>query len=288
MTSPDYLGQICDIAVMAELCHRHDTLLLVDNAHGAYLRFLPRSRHPMDLGADLSCDSAHKTFPVLTGGAYLHLSDRLPEKLRQQGKNALALFGSTSPSYLILQSLDLANAYLADYPERLSAFLPRVEALKSRLLAHGYVLAEEEPMKLTVETGRYGYNGRDYAALLQKRNIVCEFADQDYVVMMLTPEIGEAGLAQLEAAMLSIEKRVEITSCPPGFCQLKKAMSIRQAAMSPCETVSVEDSVGRILAAASVGCPPAVPIVVCGEIMDENAVRCFRYYGIETVTVVEE
>ena len=58
--------------------------------------------------------------------------------------------------------------------------------------------------------------------------------------------------------------------------------------MSPCETVAVEDSVGRVLAAASVGCPPAVPIVVCGEVIDENAVRCFRYYGIETVTVVEE
>ena len=288
VTSPDYLGQVCDIAALADLCHRYDTLLLVDNAHGAYLRFLPQSKHPMDLGADLCCDSAHKTFPVLTGGAYLHLSERLPEKLRQQGKNALALFGSTSPSYLILQSLDLANAYLADYRERLAAFLPSVEALKNRLLVHGYVLAEEEPLKLTVETGRYGYSGRDYAEILQDANIICEFADQDYVVMMLTPEIGEAGLAQLEAVMLSMEKRPEMTSCPPVFCRLKKAVSIRQAAMSPCETVAVEDSVGRILATASVGCPPAVPIVVCGEIIDENAVQCFRYYGIETVTVVEE
>ena len=139
-----------------------------------------------------------------------------------------------------------------------------------------------------METGRYGYSGKDYAALLQNKNIVCEFADKDYVVMMLTPEIGEVGLAQLESAMLSIEKKEEMISCPPAFRRLKKAMSVRQAAMSPCETIAVENSVGRVLAAASVGCPPAVPIVVCGEIIDENAVRCFRYYEIETVTVVEE
>ena len=68
ITSPDYLGNVADIQGLAEVCHRYGTYLLVDNAHGAYLHFL--DRHPMDLGADLCCDSAHKTLPVLTGGAY--------------------------------------------------------------------------------------------------------------------------------------------------------------------------------------------------------------------------
>ena len=71
----------------------------------------------MDLGADLCCSSAHKTLPVLTGGAYLHLSRKLDELVGAQVKNALMLFGSTSPSYLILQSLDAANAYLRQYPQ---------------------------------------------------------------------------------------------------------------------------------------------------------------------------
>ena len=74
LTSPDYLGNMADVAALAQVCHRHGALLLVDDAHGAYLRFLESSLHPMDLGADMCCDSAHKTLPVLTGGAYLHIS----------------------------------------------------------------------------------------------------------------------------------------------------------------------------------------------------------------------
>ena len=81
LTSPDYLGNMVDIKNVAEVCHRHGSLLLVDNAHGAYLKFLPESRHPMDLGADLCCDSAHKTLPVLTGGAYLHIAHSAPAQL---------------------------------------------------------------------------------------------------------------------------------------------------------------------------------------------------------------
>ena len=78
LTSPDYLGGMAQIPALAQVCHQHGTLLLVDNAHGAYLRFLQPSLHPLDLGADLCCDSAHKTLPVLTGGAYLHLSPTAP------------------------------------------------------------------------------------------------------------------------------------------------------------------------------------------------------------------
>ena len=114
LTSPDYLGNIADIRAAAAFCHAHDMLLLVDNAHGAYLHFLPESLHPAALGADLCCDSAHKTLPVLTGGAYLHIHEDVPEICSRYAKNAMALFGSTSPSWLILASLDLCNAYLCD------------------------------------------------------------------------------------------------------------------------------------------------------------------------------
>ena len=114
LTSPDYLGFVQDVAGLSAVCHAHGLPLLVDNAHGAYLHFLKEgSRHPIQLGADLCCDSAHKTLPVLTGGAYLHLGPSVQAD-EAAVRNALALFGSTSPSYLILQSLDAANAVLAD------------------------------------------------------------------------------------------------------------------------------------------------------------------------------
>ena len=147
LTSPDYLGNRADIGALAQVCHARGALLLVDNAHGAYLRFLPENEHPLALGADICCDSAHKTLPVLTGGAYLHLSPALPAWLTAQAEGAMALFATTSPSYLILQSLDRANADLAgDYPARLAAFLPRLAAVKARLAEMGYPLVGDEPM----------------------------------------------------------------------------------------------------------------------------------------------
>jgi len=158
LTSPDYLGTVSDISALAEICHRHDVLLLVDNAHGAYLKFLKESMHPIDLGADMCCDSAHKTLPVLTGGAYLHISGKL-ENLCRQAKNALAMFGSTSPSYLILQSLDAANTYLAKCRQIFTDYIPMVDSLKKRLSAHGFELHANEPMKLTVAAKSYGYTG---------------------------------------------------------------------------------------------------------------------------------
>ena len=101
LTSPDYLGNIADVSAIAEICHRYNVLLLVDCAHGAYLKFLENSLYPTDLGADMCCSSAHKTLPVLTGGAYLHLAKSIDADPLAAAKDALALFGSTSPSYLI-------------------------------------------------------------------------------------------------------------------------------------------------------------------------------------------
>ena len=287
LTSPDYLGNVADVAALAEVCHRHDCLLLVDNAHGAYLRFLQPSRHPIDLGADICCDSAHKTLPVLTGGAYLHIAKGAPRVFREQAKNALMLFGSTSPSYLILQSLDAANAYLADgYAQKLEAFAAKLQRLKDKLTAHGYTLQGNEPLKLTVSAKDYGYTGRQLADILLEQQVVCEFSDPDFLVLMLTPETGEEGLKRLEAALLCIPRKPAIAEKPPVFHSCTAAMPIREAVLSPCETVPVEKSIGRVLAAASIGCPPAVPIVVCGERIDEAAAACFSYYGVKTCTVV--
>lgn len=289
LTSPDYLGNTAEVEALAQVCHRHETLLLVDCAHGAYLRFLPESRHPMDLGADLCCASAHKTLPVLTGGAYLHLSRRLPDSFSRQAKSALALFGSTSPSYLILQSLDRANPYLSQaYPERLAAFLPQVQKLKDRLAACGYCLQGDEPLKLTLIPKSYGYTGSALAELLFKQGIVSEFSDPDFLVLMLTPETGDSGLAQLEAALAAIPRRAPIAECPPQFRAPRRLLSLREAALSPAEVIPASESVGRVLAAASVGCPPAVPIVVCGEEIDPAALSCFAYYGIKACTVVAQ
>jgi arginine/lysine/ornithine decarboxylase len=288
LTSPDYLGNTSDIKGIADLCHSKGILLIVDNAHGAYLNFLPTSRHPIALGTDICCDSAHKTLPALTGAAYLHISPSAPELFCKMAKSAMALFGSTSPSYLILQSLDRTNAYIGDgYREKLSSFASEVSILKAELEKAGYVFIGDEAIKLTFAAKKYGYTGYEMALYLEDLGIIPEFADPDHLVLMLTPENGEKALARLKDALLRLPKKCAITTAPPSFSLPRAVLSPREAVLSPSETVEVENALGRTLAAITVGCPPAVPIVVSGEVIDSDAIECFKYYGISTCSVIK-
>ena len=322
LTCPDYLGNLPDLKPLAEICHAHGALLLVDNAHGAYLRFLKPSRHPMDLGADLCCDSAHKTLPVLTGGAYLHVKDGLvaasSARHGQPGahcaplqcgiRDALALFGSTSPSYLILQSLDLANPFLERLPALLERLIPKLEALKRELTAAGCRLYGQEPLKLTLDLRETGRRGTDLAAALEQEGVYCEFADPDFVVFMLTPHTTDEELERLRCALVAFAETSERRDKPPlstpkaaigegdrpqgrwrGYGSPPEPVcSIRTAMLSPCERIPAEQSLGRILARPGVSCPPAVPILMPGERIDEGDLDAFRYYGIETCDVLME
>ncbi len=286
LTTPDYLGNIADIEDLSKVCHKYGILLVADNAHGAYLKFLEKSQHPMDLGADLCCDSAHKTLPVITGGAYLHISDNISDFSSKDVKNALAMFGSTSPSYLILQSLDFCNIYLENHKEALRSFLLLIKKMKTRLEEKGFVFYGNEPMKLTLCAKNYGYTGTELADILSESNIFCEFADPDYLVLMPTPETTEAELKKVESVLSSIQKKEPQKATPPQFTKAQKVISIREAALSPSETLPISDCEGRILSTVTVGCPPAVPIIVCGERITKDVLNCFKYYGIKECSVV--
>lgn len=289
VTSPDYLGHTVDIVALSEVAHRHGALLLADNAHGAYMRFLSPARHPITLGADLCCDSAHKTLPALTGAAYLHIAKSAPKFFEDCAESAFSLFASTSPSYLVLQSLDALNAYLSEgYAEKLVEFLPYVEEMKKTLATQGYTLVGDEPLKLTLAPKSYGYMGHALAALLQERSMTVEFADPDYTVMMLTPELGTRALTQLEYILSSVPKKTPILSFQPSLPRPEKVMSVREALLLPSETVSTDQACGRVLADAAVSCPPAVPIAICGERLNKEAVRVLEYYGIRKCRVLCE
>ena len=333
LTCPDYLGFLPTLRPLAERCHAHGALLLVDNAHGAYLRFLRPSRHPIDLGADLCCDSAHKTLPVLTGGAYLHVAERLIRDAGRQTRplrygdirEALALFGSSSPSYLVLQSLDLANPCLEALPERLADFLPKVDALKTRLRAAGWTTVGDEPLKLTLQlcpnaapvetdiacppSSRFS-SGTALAAALAQAGIYCEFFDADYLVCMLSPENSEEELRRLEAVLADVDAAAvgkprpgnacpcvsgapkPLARCGRAACAPANASgpvrvcSLREAMLAPAVSVPAAESLGRILARPGVSCPPAVPILMPGERIDAAAVAAFAKYGVETLSVL--
>lgn len=284
LTSPDYLGGMAEIPALAQVCHQHGTLLLVDNAHGAYLRFLQPSLHPLDLGADLCCDSAHKTLPVLTGGAYLHLSPTAPAQLAPLAKSALGLFGSTSPSYLTLASLDLCNRYLAEgYPQRLAEAVERLAELRERLTAAGWRVEPSDPLRVTVAAPR-GVTGQELAGQLRRQGVECEYADRDFLVLMTTPENTPEELAQAAAALGQCPGEANPPQLP--LARGERACSIRQAAFAPRETVDAAHSLGRVCGLPTVGCPPAIPIAVSGERITPEALALFAYYGIEQVEVL--
>ena len=287
VTSPDYLGNTAPIQALSALCHRYGALLAVDNAHGAYLRFLTPSRHPMDLGADLCCDSAHKTLPALTGAAYLHLAKGLPAGLYEAAKETMALFGSTSPSYLILESLDLLTEILKeDFPKKLSDLLPSIEAWKTRIAAHGFALMGDEPLKLTLLPKSFGYTGDEVAAHLRTQNIECEFSDEDSLVLMLSPYLPEDALSRTADALCALKRRAPILRKPPMPHIPKRAASVREAMLAPSENIPISECQGRTVSSLSVGCPPAVPAVICGEVLDEKAIEILDYYGIKECRVM--
>lgn len=288
ITSPDYLGFMANIKSLSEVCRKHGVLLLVDNAHGAYLKFLPSDIHPIALGADMCCDSAHKTLPVLTGGAYLHVAKTAPDFFALNAQKALSLFASTSPSYLILQSLDLANKYISDdYRKRLSDFESQVMQLKKDLIKNGFTLCGDEPLKITLCAKLYGYTGIELSDILLEKNIVCEFADPDCVVFMLTPQISTDNLIQLRSALCDIQKKKTKTSLPPAPALQTVGCSMYKALFALQETVNIDDCLGRISASFDAVCPPAIPIVLPGEVIDKNAIENFRYYGIKELLVIK-
>lgn len=344
ITSPDYLGHVADVKGLAEVCHRYGTRLLVDNAHGAYLKFVtglesPKAdvgdhlrqgkrgsantlkggssegtsgmAHPIGLGADMCCDSAHKTLPVLTGGAYLHLSENMNQEFGDEAKHAMAMFGSTSPSYLILASLDACNQYLSDgYEQRLADFIKKIDQVKQQLREQGWEILPSDPLRITIHAPS-GMSGYELASILREAGGECEYADPDDLVLMLTPENTDADLDVIRKAF---EKKEEACSCgqdinrkETGYVQkdnweeagygqnklLKLAkgpqmISVRQAIWSLHELIPASESEGRICATTTVSCPPAIPIVVSGEIITKEAIDLFAYYKVRMVDVVKQ
>ena len=304
LTSPDYYGVICDIQGIACVCKKYGVPLLVDNAHGAHLGYLSENLHPIHLGASMAACSAHKTLPVLTGGAWLQIND---SRYLEGVKEAMSLFGSTSPSYLILQSLDACNRLLStDYPARLQECCDRLAALRARLnalaAAQGTALPlaldgpAREPMKLTLDAAALGLTGQALADHLRQNGMECEYADPRYLVLMFTPENPAEDMARLEAALAELCARGIPPAEPPAehreaFCALARQaeprLTVRQAVFAPQETIPAGSALGRVCALPTVSCPPAIPIVVSGEVIGPAALELFAAYGVETVSVVK-
>ena len=286
LTSPDYYGGMTDIAAIAREVHKRGGILLVDNAHGAHLRSLPEDKHPMTLGADLCCDSAHKTLPVLTGGGYLHCNLDIPKETL---KANMALFGSTSPSYLILASLDLCNAYLAGQArEDFAAMCRRVSKTEGILREKGVPLLhwKEDPAKITIDCRKCGWTHEKMAAFLRENQMEPEFAGGGKIILMVSPQTPERDFARLEEAFSGFVPGAPIPYGPEKPCP-KPVLTLRQAEFSPWERIPVEDALGRIAAESVITCPPAIPVAAAGERIGENEKKLLKNSGNFSLKVVK-
>lgn len=288
VTSPDYTGHMADIHGLSELCHRYGAPLIVDNAHGAHLRFMPDDMHPITLGADMCCDSAHKMLPALTGAAMLHTSSAHYAGMLRQ---CMSMFASTSPSYLIMASLDLCCRYISDRIRQDTAgVLEMISGLKQRF-SDRLTFAGGDPFHITITAAESGRDGNELAQLLRENGAECEYADRDMVILLMSPMSTREDIEKLSAALekaLSAAKSGAPRDTRFTMELPRRAMSIREAFFAPCETIPVTEAEGRICASVKVPCPPAVPIAASGEIISRSHIDLFRKYGIPDVIVVRQ
>ncbi|MCQ2537205.1 MAG: aminotransferase class I/II-fold pyridoxal phosphate-dependent enzyme [Lachnospiraceae bacterium] len=297
VTSPDYLGKMLPLKEFSKICRGYDIPLMVDNAHGAYLHFLDTPKHPMDYYIDMCCDSAHKTLSALTGGAYLHISSTAAEKYQTNAKAAMLLFGSTSPSYLTLCSLDLCNKELdGDFSERLEKCCEETERTKKMLEAEGYVIYGDEPCKLTIDLRASGLDSEKIAEGLRKKHIEPEYVDRDYIVFMFSAYSNKKDYTALADALTKLKNKckadteAEQEASKAFFVNVHptQEVSLKEAITSEFEIIKTEDSEGRIVSQPDFSCPPAVCICAPGERINREAKVLMEYYNHENVCVIKE
>jgi len=286
--SPTYFGAVADVAGLAEAAHAHGVPLVVDEAWGAHLAFheaLPA--HALSLGADLVVSSTHKIVGSLTQSAIVHLGEGASGRIDEDVVDrAVTLVESTSPSALLLASLDAARQLAATrgrelLGETIAAMvairaavreIEGLDVLDERLVGatgvHGY-----DPLRLAIDVRGTGASGYDVATLLHDQaDINLELAGENVMVGvfgMAEPAAaqGERLVAALRQVVVTLGDRGDRTreafAPPPPWGEL--VLSPREAFLGPQEVVCAQDAAGRIAAESLAAYPPGIPNVLPGE-----------------------
>lgn len=281
LVSPSYHGAVADCLPLTQLAHAAGCLVVVDEAHGAHLGFHPElPPSAVHSRADLVVQSAHKTLSALTGGAWVHrVSDRVSaERLR----SCLNLVQSTSPSWLILGSLDLARRELAtEGPACLQQVIANARLLRQAIVAAGFALGDvppgtgflQDPLKIQLQGLHRGVDGPQLAAGLAELGIYPEMASRDGVLLMLGMGDVQLDSALLVRALQAWPAKQPIAwpmwQVPP---QPELVMRPREAYFADLCWVELRQAIGRTAARPVYAYPPGVPLVYPGERIDANLV----------------
>lgn len=289
LTSPSYYGIITDLRPIGELCHAHGLHLIVDQAHGAHFPSLgiPSA---MEQGADLTVVSTHKTWPALGSSAILYNNSRFDKMAL---KSISTIFGTTSPSYPILASIDYArDALEGELGDCYRATARRTEAFRKWVNSFTpfHALCPEDglaldPCRLTIDTLRGGLSGHEADELLRKEQIFVEMSDERYIVLILTCSDTMASFSRLKAALeslpgrdLSPRQELPLPDLPRIRSSLRSALFCRQ------ERIPLKDAAGRISAQILAPYPPGIPIIAPGEEITEKHIAYLqkKRYNIES------
>jgi arginine/lysine/ornithine decarboxylase len=286
ITSPDYYGRITDVSRLSEACRQRKLPLLVDCAHGTQLMFTKPRLHPLLFGASMTADSAHKTLGVLTGGAWLNIADG---RFARGAKEAMALFGSTSPSYPVMASLDICREMLQEGKLDFEALQERTARVKKLAAGRGITMPAglTDPTRITLDTASVGIKGTDAAEFLRQNGVEPEYADSAFVILIATPFNTEADFIRLEQAVgkLPVGKPLNIGAELPPLPPVKA--SLREAVLAEHEYAPLESAAGMTAAEAVCPCPPGIPVIMPGEIITPDVIPFLRSYGFSEIKVLK-
>jgi arginine/lysine/ornithine decarboxylase len=238
-------------------------------------------------------DSAHKTLPVLTGGAYLHISKNAPEGIENEVRKALLLFGSTSPSYLILESLD--NAISRTNSLVYIKCAKYLSSIKNKLSDLGIKLIGDEPLKLTFDLRNAVFSGNELSRYLRENGFECEYSDRVFVVTMWSPYMDyESAGKKLLSVIKDRAESARSDNPEPDISEIIKLSRLPEVRFQPYETFFLphsiqpvsSDLIGSVAAEQLISCPPAVSPIIAGEVVNDEIIRILNYYDINHLNVL--
>ncbi len=297
ITSPSYDGIVSDVEGIAAVVHKYKLPLIVDEAHGAHFGFssgFPKSS--VQCGADLVIHSIHKTLPAFTQTALLHVNGRLVD--RERLKSYLAIFQSSSPSYLLMAGIDQCMAILEKegekrfqiFEDRLHDFYHKASGLKHLELVTKERAAETDGIfaidkgKLIISTKKTDISGKElYRQLLKSYHLQAEMAAGNYCLMIMTIMDTKEGFIRLLSALFEIDKSLGSKE-PKENSQLlffnnRVLMSAHEAVNQPKKAVRLADSIGKTAAEFIFLYPPGIPLIVPGEEITEAFVKQLLKYS---------
>ncbi len=285
IVSPTYEGRIADVEAIAGVVHERGIPLIVDEAHGAHLGFSPLfATNSAALGADLVINSVHKTLPALTQTALLHVNGELVD--REKLKRFLRIYQSSSPSYLLMSSIEEAIDIASDQSlfERFAAnwntLLKELSACKNlRILPMDYRMCRDRKHdigKLIISVEETQLSGQElYDILLEDYHLQPEMACESYVLCMFTIGDDAQGYKRLTKALLTIDHRLQKRKClrRGQMPILKESQPLFEAWEQEKEYIPIERAEGRMVGEFINLYPPGIPVAVPGEEITKDIIE---------------